>query len=189
MLAWWKRLKWTAARAFKTQVDPSARANLQIWMCATLNCTLGWTYAGAYKPSRCSLCLAEKLCILTAQNASLLNKRSELVTKCRHENKFFMVTNQKKRQSDTEFQFQALPTVQQRPTMGKEKFNIKFRRHHGKLRRSGDLWTGWLLPFVAAKPNSWHWNRPITDDIVLILGRRFPHEGPPLSKAFKRRNL
>ena len=38
--------------------------------------------AKAYKgkPSRCNLCLAEKLCILTAQNASVLNKRSELVT-------------------------------------------------------------------------------------------------------------
>ena len=58
--------------------------------------------ASAYKgkPSRCNLCLAEKLCILTAQNASLLNKRSELVTKCCHENKFFMATNQKKRPSN-----------------------------------------------------------------------------------------
>ena len=45
-------------------------------------------------------CLAEKLCILTAQNASLLNKKSELVTKCRHENKFFVATNQKKRRSN-----------------------------------------------------------------------------------------
>ena len=46
------------------------------------------------------LCLAEKLCILTAQNASLLNKKPELVTKCRHENKFFMAINQKKRPSN-----------------------------------------------------------------------------------------
>ena len=46
------------------------------------------------KPSRCNLCLAEKVCILTAQNASLLNKKcNELVTKCRHENKFFIATN------------------------------------------------------------------------------------------------
>ena len=58
--------------------------------------------ASAYigKPSRCNLCLAEKLCILTAQNASLLNKKSELVTKCRHKNKFFMATNQKKHPSN-----------------------------------------------------------------------------------------
>ena len=58
--------------------------------------------ASAYKgkPSRCNLCLAEKLCILTAQNASLLNKKSELVTKCRHKNKFFVATNKKKRPSN-----------------------------------------------------------------------------------------
>ena len=55
--------------------------------------------ASAYKgnPSRCNLCLAEKLCILTAQSVSLLNKKSELVTKCRHENKFFVATNRKMR--------------------------------------------------------------------------------------------
>ncbi|KAL9966710.1 hypothetical protein ACROYT_G024826 [Oculina patagonica] len=45
--------------------------------------------ANAYKgnPSRCNLCLSEKLCILSARDVSLLNKKSELVTKCRHENK------------------------------------------------------------------------------------------------------
>ena len=46
------------------------------------------------------LCLAEKLCILTAQNASLFNKKSELVTKCRLENKFFVATNLRKRRSN-----------------------------------------------------------------------------------------
>ena len=49
-------------------------------------------YSG--KPSRCNLCLAEKLCILTADKSVLLNKRSELITKCRHENKFY-AANQK----------------------------------------------------------------------------------------------
>ena len=55
--------------------------------------------AKAYKgnPSRCNLCLSEKLCILSAKNAFLLNTKSELVTKCRHENKFFTTTNQRKR--------------------------------------------------------------------------------------------
>ena len=38
--------------------------------------------------TRCNLCLAEKLSILTAEKSSLLNKKSELITKCRHENKF-----------------------------------------------------------------------------------------------------
>ena len=46
------------------------------------------------KPSRCNLCLAERLCILTADKSVLLNKRSELITKCRHENKFY-AANQK----------------------------------------------------------------------------------------------
>lgn len=36
----------------------------------------------------CNLCLTEKLCILYADKRFLLNKRSELVSKCRHQNKF-----------------------------------------------------------------------------------------------------
>ena len=39
---------------------------------------------------RCNLCLAEKLAILDANRATLLNKRSELISKCRHENKFYL---------------------------------------------------------------------------------------------------
>ena len=37
---------------------------------------------------RCGLCLTEKLMILSADKTTLLNKRSELVSKCRHQNKF-----------------------------------------------------------------------------------------------------
>ena len=37
---------------------------------------------------RCNLCLAEKLAILQADQRTLLNKRSEFVSKCRHRNKF-----------------------------------------------------------------------------------------------------
>ena len=52
-----------------------------------INYTINWRIikrAKAYKgnPSRCNLCLSEKLCILSARNAFLLNKKSELVTKC-----------------------------------------------------------------------------------------------------------
>ena len=49
------------------------------------------TRASSYRgnPSRCNLCLTEKLCILSADRSTLLNKRSELITKCRHENKFY----------------------------------------------------------------------------------------------------
>ena len=36
----------------------------------------------------CNLCLCEKLCILSADKRNLLNKRSELLNKCRHLNKY-----------------------------------------------------------------------------------------------------
>ena len=40
---------------------------------------------------RCSLCTAEKIAIITFPNKDkLLNKRTELVSKCRHENKFML---------------------------------------------------------------------------------------------------
>ena len=39
---------------------------------------------------RCDLCLTEKLCILNADKQTLLNKKSELISKCRHENKFYI---------------------------------------------------------------------------------------------------
>ena len=46
--------------------------------------------AAAFKSSakRCNLCPAEKLAILQADQRTLLNKRSELISKCRHRNKF-----------------------------------------------------------------------------------------------------
>ena len=59
------------------------------------------TQASSYRgnPSRCNLCLTEKLCILSADRSTLLNKRSELITKCRHENKFY-AANQKQDRSN-----------------------------------------------------------------------------------------
>ena len=48
-------------------------------------------------PSRCNLCSSEKLCILSADKSTLLNKRSELITKCRHENKFYAVNQRQDR--------------------------------------------------------------------------------------------
>ena len=38
----------------------------------------------------CSLCLAEKLQIIKVKPEELLNKRSELISKCRHKNKFLL---------------------------------------------------------------------------------------------------
>ena len=46
----------------------------------------------AYNPElkKCLLCLAEKMEILDREGDNLLNKRSELVSKCRHKNKFML---------------------------------------------------------------------------------------------------
>ena len=57
--------------------------------------TISWSVAKraqAYsnKSKRCNLCLAEKLSIINADKRTLLNKRSELISKCRHENKFYL---------------------------------------------------------------------------------------------------
>ena len=39
---------------------------------------------------RCNLCIAEKLAIIRADKKTSLNKRSELVSKCRHENRYYL---------------------------------------------------------------------------------------------------
>ena len=48
--------------------------------------------ASAYNniSKRCNLCLTEKLHIIKADKARNLNKRTELISKCRHENKYFI---------------------------------------------------------------------------------------------------
>ena len=40
----------------------------------------------------CNLCLAEKICLVNEDNRLLLNKRTELISKCWHENKFLYKT-------------------------------------------------------------------------------------------------
>jgi hypothetical protein len=49
-------------------------------------------HAHAYsnKSKRCNLCLTEKLSIIYADKTKTLNKRCELISKCRHENKFYL---------------------------------------------------------------------------------------------------
>ena len=39
---------------------------------------------------RCNLCLAEKVEIILADKVRSLNKKTELISKCRHENKFYL---------------------------------------------------------------------------------------------------
>ena len=58
-------------------------------------CSIQWAVhrrAAAYsnKSKRCNLCLAEKLAIAQAPKRLSLNKRSELVSKCRHENRYYL---------------------------------------------------------------------------------------------------
>ena len=53
-----------------------------------------WSIVKRAKPyssgnKTCSLCSAEKMAILSANKKLLLNQRSELLSKCRHENKFY----------------------------------------------------------------------------------------------------
>ena len=57
------------------------------------NYTIDWLIAMKAHPyicgtRKCDLCLCEKLMIARANSASLLNKGDELVSKCRHMNKF-----------------------------------------------------------------------------------------------------
>ena len=46
--------------------------------------------ASSYNPAtkRCCLCTTEKVRILTADKTKTLNKRSEIIAKCRHANKY-----------------------------------------------------------------------------------------------------
>ena len=57
--------------------------------------TINWSIASRAQSynsesKRCNLCLTEKLHILNAEKHSLLNKRPELISKCCHENKFYL---------------------------------------------------------------------------------------------------
>ena len=49
-------------------------------------------HASPYKcgTRRCDICLAEKTFIVRSEHKGLLNKRTELVSKCRHRNKFLL---------------------------------------------------------------------------------------------------
>ena len=59
-----------------------------------INVDLDWSILDKAKPyssasKKCMLCLTEKYHIIFSTK-NLLNKRNELVTKCRHENKFYL---------------------------------------------------------------------------------------------------
>ena len=63
-----------------------------------INFDIKWSIIARAKPysnktKRCDLCLTEKLMIINSHSNNLLNKRSELISKCRHENKFYLRNN------------------------------------------------------------------------------------------------
>ena len=60
-----------------------------------MNPVMTWTILDHAKPhvngsSNCDLCLTEKYHIINS-HVNIINKRSELITKCRHENKFYLL--------------------------------------------------------------------------------------------------
>ena len=75
----------------------STELSKHIWTLkvSNTNFTINWSIlatAPAYsnKTKRCHLCLTEKLYLIRAKKPYLLNKRSELISKCRHENNFYL---------------------------------------------------------------------------------------------------
>ena len=56
----------------------------------------------SYSPTskRCALCMAEKLSIIQHEGDNLLNKRTEIISKCRHRNKFMLKKTSNKEKDD-----------------------------------------------------------------------------------------
>ena len=80
-----------------TKHETSTRLSRHIWRLKDENkpYSIRWSVVRRAAPysnisKRCNLCLAEKLEIARADKTRSLNKRSELVSKCRHENKFYL---------------------------------------------------------------------------------------------------
>ena len=78
------------------QYSSSTALSKYIWELKESNdeYSINWSIikrVNAYKAGakHCNLCLAEKICILNSNKSIILNKRSELLAKCRHENKYY----------------------------------------------------------------------------------------------------
>lgn len=81
----------------KEKYKNATELSKHIWSLKAKNAeyTVKWSKiatAAAYNnhSKRCNLCLTEKFYIITSRLPNLLNKRSELISKCRHENKFYL---------------------------------------------------------------------------------------------------
>ena len=82
------------------KLSNSTELSKYIWQLKDSNTsfTTKWSVIARARPyhnssKRCDLCLAEKLHIIKRSNNHLLNKRSELVSKCRHEDKLYLENN------------------------------------------------------------------------------------------------
>ena len=69
----------------------------QVWKLKEANkeFEIAWSIAARATPfngysTRCDLCLTEKAIIVRAPSRGLLNKRTELISRCRHRNKFLL---------------------------------------------------------------------------------------------------
>ena len=75
------------------------KPSTEFWNLKTkqLNPQISWKIKGIYKSynptsKRCNLCLTEKAEILDDPGKNLLNKRSEIISQCRHKNKYRLKT-------------------------------------------------------------------------------------------------
>ena len=87
-------------KSFKSQrYEKETELSKFIWQLKkrNINYTIKWKIlkkSAGYNPisKKCNLCLSEKLEICSFVNKkNLINKRNELISKCRHENKFLLV--------------------------------------------------------------------------------------------------
>ena len=77
----------------------SSWSKYKYWNIISTNKTLNvsWEILGTHKSynqssKRCPQCLNEKLAIALHKDDNMLNKRSELINKCRHRNKYMLVS-------------------------------------------------------------------------------------------------
>ena len=80
------------------RIPKEIQPNFPNWSCKDpgINPVISWKIVCHASPYQhwgkvCNLCLAEKYAILTANDDALLNKRTELVNKCRHKNKYILI--------------------------------------------------------------------------------------------------
>ena len=78
------------------QIDTELSNEYWNIMLANRTSNVSWEILGTHRiynrsSKRCLLCLDEKLAIALRKNDNMLNKRSEVKSKCRHRNKYMLV--------------------------------------------------------------------------------------------------